>query len=207
VKDSQADVRERYLDAALEIISSAEPLTLHRLARRVGRSHTALYWHFRDLDDLVAALVDREFADAITGAVEERATPREALIALALAVRSAFRSNPRLAASFTRLSRPGQELASASRSMLARLRALGLEGERLTTAYQALESLIIGATTFDFERSPDHLAIRRDRFAELEDAAFAPLIRDDASIDAHNERSFRFALEALLDACSGVAGP
>jgi AcrR family transcriptional regulator len=201
----QSDVRERYLDAALGIISSGEPLTLHRLAKRVGRSHTALYWHFRDLDELVAALVDREFAEAITGSVVGRAAPRDELVSLASAVREAFRENPRLAASFVRLPRPGRELAAASQLMLRSLRALGLEGAALATAYQALESLIIGATVYDHERAPEHLALRRARFVELDDPAFARVTRDDASVEAHNERGFRFALDALLDGCEAAA--
>lgn len=201
----RSDVRERYLDAALDIISSAEPLTLHRLAKRVGRSHTALYWHFRDLDELVAALADREFAEAITGSVVGRATPRDALVSLASAVRAAFRANPRLAASFVRLPRPGHELAVASQLMLRSLRDLGLEGATLATAYQALESLIVGASVYDHERAPQHLEMRRARFVELDDAAFARVTRDDASVEAHNERGFRFALDALLDGCEAAA--
>ena len=198
-------MRDRYLDAALAIVSSDEPLTLHRLARRVGRSHTALYWHFRDLDELLAALVDRELAGAITGSVVGHDAPRDALIALAASVRAAFRENPRLAASFIRLPRPGRELASVSVLMLDRLRRLGLEGDVLATAYQALESLIIGANVYDHERAPAHLAIRRERFVELDDPAFGDVVRDDAAVEAHNERAFRFALDALLDACEAAA--
>lgn len=200
----QADIRERYLDAALDIITSDEPLTLHRLAKRVGRSHTALYWHFRDLDELVAALVDREFAEAITGSVVGSVPPRTALVAIASAVREAFRTNPRLAASFVRLPRPGRELAAVSQLMLRSLRDLGLEGPPLATAYQALESLIIGATVYDHERAPEHLALRRARFVELDDPAFARVTHDDASVEAHNERGFRFTLDALLDACEAT---
>jgi AcrR family transcriptional regulator len=200
-----ASTRDRYLDAALAIIVSDEPLTLHRLGSAVGRSHTALYWHFSDLDDLVATLIDREFAGSVTGSVAGAASPCDGLRALAVAVRAAFRANPRLASRFIRLPRPGQELASASTVMLRLLRLLGLEGGELATAYQALESVIIGTTAFDFERAPQHLAIRRDRLATLGDAAFAHVVRDDAAVDAHNERAFRFAVDALLDACEVAA--
>jgi AcrR family transcriptional regulator len=195
-----ADVRERYLDAALAIIVSDRPLTLHRLGKALGRSHTALYWHFTDLDDLVAALIDREFAGAVTGSVRASMTPREGLVALAVAVRAAFHANPRLAARFIRLPRPGQELASASTLMLRLLRGLDLKGEQLATAYQALESVIIGTSVYDFERAPEHLALRRARFTALDDPAFVHVTTDDAAVDAHNDRGFRFAIEALLDA-------
>lgn len=195
------DVRERYLDAALAIIASDEPLTLHRLGRATGRSHTALYWHFADLDDLVAALIDREFAGAVTGSVVGAATPRDGIVALAMAVREAFRANPGLARRFVRLPRAGQELASASTVMLRLLRGLGVDGEELATAYQALESVIIGASAFDFERAPEHLAIRRARLAATGDPAFRHVTRDDASVAVHNDRAFRLAVESLLDAC------
>ena len=199
------DVRDRYLDAALAIIASDRPLTLHRLGRALGRSHTALYWHFTDLDHLVAELIDREFAGAVTGSVTATATPREGLSALATAVRAAFNENPRLAARFMRLPRPGEELASVSTLMLRLLRRLGLEGDGLTTAYQALESVIIGANVFDFERAPEHLSRRRARLSALEDPAFLHVIADDGALGAHNERAFRFAVEALLDTCERLA--
>jgi AcrR family transcriptional regulator len=203
---ASGDARDRYLDAALAMITENEPLTLHSLGRRAGRSHTALYRHFSDLDDLVAALVDREFAGIITGSVAGAATPRDALVALAGAVRSAYRSNPSLAAFIVRLPRPGAELTAVSTLMLRLLRELGLDGERLATAYQALESLVVGATAFDFGRAPDHLAIRRRRLTDLADPAFDRATRDDASIDEHNDRAFRFAVEAVLDVCTDPAG-
>jgi AcrR family transcriptional regulator len=197
--------RDRYLDAALGLIAAGEPLTLHRLARRVGRSHSAVYWHFRDLDDLVAVLVDREFADLLAGSVEGATTPRAGLLAVASAVRRAFRINPGLAAHLVRLARPERGLNAVSASVLQLLRELGLEGDDLATAYQALESLLIGATAFDFGRAPDHLTLRRRRLSDLGDPVFARVVRDDAALEEHNDRAFRFAVEAVLDACVDAA--
>jgi len=198
--------RERYLDAALAVLAANEALTLHRLAQELGRSHTAVYRHFRDLDDLVGELVDREFSGTLLGAVDGAPGPREAVLGLAMAVRDTYRTNPALASAFARLPHPGAGMAAVSALMVGLLRDLGLEGDRLATAYQALESVIIGTSAYDYGRAPEHLATRRVRLAELDDPAFTRATRDDTSVDEHNDRAFRFAVAAVLDACTDPAG-
>ncbi len=56
-------LRERILDAALELVSSEglDALTMRRIADRIEYSATALYAHFADKDALLLALCRREF--------------------------------------------------------------------------------------------------------------------------------------------------
>jgi AcrR family transcriptional regulator len=56
-------LRERILDAALEVVTTEGPeaLTMRRLADRIEYSATALYAHFEDKDALLVALCRREF--------------------------------------------------------------------------------------------------------------------------------------------------
>lgn len=58
--DAEA-TRESILDAAeLEFLDNGvSRTTLERIARRAGMTRGAIYWHFRDKNDLFAAMVDR----------------------------------------------------------------------------------------------------------------------------------------------------
>jgi AcrR family transcriptional regulator len=56
-------LRERILDAALEVVSAGgvDALTMRGIADRIEYSATALYTHFADKDALLVALCQREF--------------------------------------------------------------------------------------------------------------------------------------------------
>src|SRR5499425_1218502 len=57
------NLREALLEEAVRLIGEAGPgaLTLREVARRAGVSHNAPYRHFRDKDDLLAAIAQEGF--------------------------------------------------------------------------------------------------------------------------------------------------
>ncbi len=57
--------RSRLIDAALRLVEEhgLEALTFSSLAKRLGVTPPALYWHFKNRDELLAAMVDHAFAD------------------------------------------------------------------------------------------------------------------------------------------------
>lgn len=79
------DLRVALSKAALALIRElgAEGLTLREVARRSNVSHTALYRHFRDKEDLVAAIAEEGFgilAREMRRAGEAKGTARKRLI-------------------------------------------------------------------------------------------------------------------------------
>jgi len=55
--------RERILDAANEIASERgyEGTSIGLVSKKCGLPASSIYWHFKDKDDLLAAVIDRSF--------------------------------------------------------------------------------------------------------------------------------------------------
>lgn len=76
--------KERILDAAAEIAGERgyEGTSINLISERSGLPASSIYWHFKDKDELIAAVIDRSFRhwiDAITSPipVPDRAGPEE----------------------------------------------------------------------------------------------------------------------------------
>jgi AcrR family transcriptional regulator len=71
------NLRETLLEAAIRLIAEVGPtaFTLREVARRAGVSHNAPYRHFRDRDDLMAAVAAQGFRE-LTRAMMEAAAPK-----------------------------------------------------------------------------------------------------------------------------------
>jgi len=71
------NLREALLEAAIRLIAEVGPtaFTLREVARRAGVSHNAPYRHFRDRDDLMAAVAAQGFRE-LTQAMIKAAAPK-----------------------------------------------------------------------------------------------------------------------------------
>ena len=92
------EIRTRILDAARELFASegVESVTMRRIADRIEYSPTAIYFHFRDKESLLAELCEcdfREFAHGFT-ALSEIADPLERLRAIGRAYVEFGLANP-----------------------------------------------------------------------------------------------------------------
>ena len=69
------NLREALLEAAIRLIAEAGPagFTLREVARRAGVSHNAPYRHFRDRDDLMAAVAAQGFRELTQAMLREAA--------------------------------------------------------------------------------------------------------------------------------------
>jgi AcrR family transcriptional regulator len=80
----RVNLKQSLLDAAVALIAEVGPqaFTLREVARRAGVSHNAPYRHFRDKDDLLAAVAAEGFdqlADAMKEAMAQGRTAAERL--------------------------------------------------------------------------------------------------------------------------------
>jgi AcrR family transcriptional regulator len=60
--------RERILDAATEIAAERgyEGTSIALVSKKCGLPASSIYWHFKDKDDLIAAVIERSFAHWLT---------------------------------------------------------------------------------------------------------------------------------------------
>ena len=60
--------RERILDAATEIAAERgyEGTSIALVSAKCGLPASSIYWHFKDKDDLIAAVIERSYATWLT---------------------------------------------------------------------------------------------------------------------------------------------
>jgi AcrR family transcriptional regulator len=89
--------RTRILDAATEIASERgyEGTSIGLVSTKCGLPASSIYWHFKDKDDLIAAVIERSFAQWLSAwQMPDEGTPRERLVGLALQVAKAMLDSP-----------------------------------------------------------------------------------------------------------------
>jgi AcrR family transcriptional regulator len=112
--------RTRILDAATEIASERgyEGTSIALVSAKCGLPASSIYWHFKDKDDLIAAVIERSFAQWLSAwQMPVEGTPRERLAGLAQQVAKALLDSP----DFLRL---GLMLALERRPVEPRARAM-----------------------------------------------------------------------------------
>lgn len=202
----KSDTRALIAATALAFIDEhgVNALTLRALGQAAGFHHTAVYRHFRDRDDVLAAvnaLVIQEGLDR-AGTLPDDARAR--LLCLVLGLRSAMREHPAVTVSYLL---PSDALADSApveefqSLVLAALSDLGLSGRDLLLRHRLLESFAVGTSVFDFGGAPAHLESRRRRLRHVPDPAFEAATRDESSVDELNERAFEHGLILLVDEC------
>lgn len=128
--------RQRIIEAALEIAAERgyDGTSISAVSERSGLPPSSIYWHFRDKDDLVAAVIEHSYGrwlahlNAPAGVeADEGRTPLESAIAASVRVGEAIASEPdflRLGLMLTLERRP-QELAA--RTLFLKVRHQSLE--------------------------------------------------------------------------------
>jgi AcrR family transcriptional regulator len=136
--------RTRILDAATAIASERgyEGTSIALVSAKCGLPASSIYWHFKDKDDLIAAVIERSFAHWLSAwQMPGEGAARERLVAVALQIAEALLESP----DFLRL---GLMLALERRPVEPRARAmfLAVRAEAIDTLTPAIRGLAPGLT-------------------------------------------------------------
>lgn len=128
--------RERILDASTEISAERgyEGTSIALVSQKCGLPASSIYWHFKNKDDLIAAVIERSFGTWLTAwQVPDEGAARERVQGLAIQIAKALLNSP----DFIRL---GLMLALERRPVEARARAMFIAA-RTQTYHQLTEAL------------------------------------------------------------------
>lgn len=191
---------DEFIDAAIRIVDAEglDALTARRLGKEVGVSYTAVYTYFSDRERLIGALVDHISSEVIAGVEPRGDSIRSQVIAIAVSARRALSRHPHLAAVFATASGDAEQGNEATLFVVGLLEQSGLTGRDLVTAYRIIESYVFGATVFDLGAAPQHLSIRRRRYAFTGHPDFKAVAKSDKAIGEHNDEAFERGLELIL---------
>lgn len=193
--------REVIVDAYLRLVEAedSDSVSLRRLGSELGVDPTAVYRHFRDKDEILAAAADRLLAE-VTEGLEPAGGWREQLRALLLALRRVYLVHPRALLAL-QLSPPTLENGFGNvERCIALLREAGLADDEVPVAYEALETYTIGATVFDARATPESLANWREVYRRLPTDRFPNLAATAESLYLDIDEAFRYGLDLMLDA-------
>ena len=131
--------------------------TIRALASQLQVAPAAIYYHFPSRAAVVAAVVERVWAEATSELLRLEpepfsADPREVLVAVGLATRRAWLSHHRVARYMTATPEAEEIIVSSLRLMGSVFERIGLEGEDAARAFHSYASFMLGAVLFAAER-------------------------------------------------------
>jgi AcrR family transcriptional regulator len=118
--------RERILDAATEIAAERgyEGASIALVSAKCGLPASSIYWHFKNKDDLIAAVIERSFADWLKAwQVPVEGSPQDRLVALAMQIAKALLDSPDFIRLGLMLSLERRPVEPRARAMFLQLRA------------------------------------------------------------------------------------
>ncbi|WP_329331344.1 TetR/AcrR family transcriptional regulator [Streptomyces sp. NBC_00663] len=133
--------RQRILDAAVEIAGERgyEGTSIAAVSAKCGLPASSIYWHFKDKDDLIAAVIERSFETWLTAVElpdEETGTPLERVTAMAANVAKSLVDAPdflRLGLMLALERRPAEP-----RGRTAFLQVRGIASQKITEVIRTL---------------------------------------------------------------------
>lgn len=136
--------RTRILDAATEIASERgyEGTSIGLVSAKCGLPASSIYWHFKDKDDLIAAVIERSFAHWLSAwEMPVEGGARDRLVSMVMQIAKALLDSP----DFLRL---GLMLALERRPVEPRARAMFLDvrARAFDTLTAAIRELVPGLT-------------------------------------------------------------
>ena len=194
-----------FVDAALLLAAEHGygALTLKQIGQHLGVDTTAVYRHFANKDELLAAMLDRSMDEALLP--ETPGHEREWLERVAWTVRGIFMRHPPLVMALVARETGNPNSFALDNRVIAAFAALGLEGDDLVAHFQAYDNFVLGASLVDGISAPRHWELRALYFRGMEHPAMVAAGASEESIRALSEEAFRIGLAAILDAAVASA--
>jgi AcrR family transcriptional regulator len=195
-----------FVDAAMAFVDrqGLASLSMRALGAELDVDATALYRHFPNKESLLMAMVDNMLGEAVEESEGLKGTPREKILATAMAVRAAFSRHPDVGVSMVSGEVNLKNGAMLSLKILGYLKELGLEGRDLVRHYQAMEQYVLGSCVFDYTSAPHNFEIRRSRYRLYELPEFDALSHTAQEVEDLAMEAFATGINALIDACENV---
>jgi TetR/AcrR family tetracycline transcriptional repressor len=204
----------RILDMAIAIADSGGPgaLSMRGLARELGVTPMALYWHFADKDALLDAMLERLVAGAELVQPAEAAAPDARFRAVVMSLLTMLRAHAWAGPLVVERLVPQPNYLRALETMLDCLRQLGLDSrDAALVSQQAVQSAV---ALVEFQPRSRHgkdrshvVAAAAEFVAGLPDAAF-PRVREAAE-DLHTTpdlgRYYELGVDAIVGGITAVS--
>ena len=193
--------RDDFVRVALNFITTHDvsELTIRALGHQLGVDSSTLYRHFPNKESLLDEMLDSVLADVAQQPDPDCATPREAIIAIVLNIRDAFRKSPRLSAVYVAASGNFPSGLILTRRISTHLRDMGLTGTALVRTYQMIEGYTLGASVFDAGGAPDTWAIRQARYRYVNMPEFDAVAVESNTVRDVADFGFIRAINLILD--------
>jgi TetR/AcrR family tetracycline transcriptional repressor len=192
--------RDTVVETASRLVEEhgVDALTMRRLSDELGVAVTAIYWHVGNRDVLLDALVDHFVADMGT-LRPSGVTPRERIVALAVALRARLLARPHVIGLAHERDRTPAMFQPVQAAMAAELAAVGVHGKRAALALQTISTHVVAHVLMD-------QAAARAVGHEVADASVWPRdfvdreLVDVMAAPTDYDAVFAIGLDALVDA-------
>ena len=194
-----------FVDAALHLaaVHGYANLTLKQIGQHLGVDTTAVYRHFANKDELLAAMLDRSMDEAILPAAPGHEL--EWLERVAWKVREIFMRHPPLVMALVARETGNPNSFTLDNRVIAAFAALGLDGDDLVAHFQAYDNFVLGASLVDGISAPRHWELRALYFRGMENPSMVAAGASEERIHDLSEEAFRRGLRAILDAADRTA--
>lgn len=201
--------QEVILAAAIDLAASGEPVTFRGLGTALGADPTAVYRHFRDKDELMAAVVDRLIV-TIQEHLDLEAPWRDQLRDGAAVTIDVFAAHPHVGVESSYVATGGIGELTAINWILTQLGRAGLDKQQAVRFYAAYSSYVLAAAAaLSRQRLQEGDGTTSRWIGELRavDAARLPAVAAVIpELAALSDREvFVTGIEVLLDSVEAVA--
>ncbi len=194
------------LDACIDLADreGIGAVTLRRLGAELSVDPTAVYRHFRDKSELLAAVADR-LLDGVAEGFGSTGDWRRDVRSIALAARRVYLAHPALAHVLATAPAPLPSNTQLVEITFGALRSAGLDDRSVALAGEVIENYVAGASSLDAAVGTEVNAAWRAAFAMLPPERYPNAVAIAPYLYRGDEASFAFGLDLILDALAALA--